>query len=170
MKTWVGRGLLFAWWCAILACGASGAVEDDEPPLLDWNEGAGPDEQAAGNVVDVATDDPEMLAAQAEARRTLDTFLADLANPPPGHTGHAIKTVFYDGEVGEHMWVGNLRWDGTRFTGTLDNTPVNVRNYQEGQTVTVERAAVEDWVYMNGEEMVGGTTVAVLLRRRDQQQ
>lgn len=139
------------WVAALLACGFAGE----------------PDEVAEGNMVDVPADDPELLAAEAEARTTLDAFLADLESPAPGHEDHAVKTAFREGTVVEHMWVGDLRWDGTRFHGRIANEPVDVSNVSAGQTVVVERADVEDWMYYDAAgDIVGGYTVQVLLNRQ----
>lgn len=172
MRRLLGRGLLVVWLAAILACGTSGSDEasegelDDQLADLEERVAEADDEVTAGNVVDVSTDDPELRAAEAQARATLDDFIADLNDPPPGHSGHAIKTAFRDGEATEHMWVGQLAWDGERFTGVLDNDPVDVHNVRMGQRVTVERAEVEDWIYDDGETMVGGYTVRVLMGRQ----
>lgn len=124
------------------------------------------DEVAAGNVVDVAQGDPELVAATGQAQSTLDEFIAALGAVDPSARGHAVKTTFRDGAIGEHMWVGQLRWDGERFHGVLDNDPVDVRNVRRGDAVVVERADVEDWLYFVGQEMRGGFTVRVLMERR----
>lgn len=147
------RRPLFALWLAsLLACGVAGE----------------PEEVASGNLVDVPDDDPEMRAAEAEARANLDGFLAELASPGPGHTLHAVKASFRDGEIVEHMWVGRgLTWDGARFHGHLANEPVDIGNMREGQEVVVDRDEVEDWMYYDDDgAIVGGYTVRVLMDRQ----
>ena len=151
MRAFARRSAIALWIASLLACGFSGE----------------PDEVASGNMVDVPADDPELLAAEAEARASLDAFLADLATPAPGHEAHAVKTAFFEGEIVEHMWVGELTWDGARFHGRIANEPVDVGNVSAGQEVVVERADVEDWMYYDEQgEIVGGYTIRVLMNRQ----
>ncbi|HEV2762796.1 MAG TPA: DUF2314 domain-containing protein [Pyrinomonadaceae bacterium] len=106
--------------------------------------------------------DEEMNRAIEEARRTLTLFLAALQSPKPGRSGFSVKHPFRQGEQVEHMWVGDVSFDGSVFRGTLDNAPRNLTNVEAGQEVEVPASQVSDWMYVEDGRLVGGYTLRVL--------
>ena len=125
-----------------------------------------PDDQ----VVRVSGEDAEMNDAIAQARATLDGFLALSGKPPKDAKGFKLKVKFSDGKVNEHMWVTPFRRDGDDFTGVLANEPESVRNVQAWQTVRFKRADITDWGYERGGKQYGSFTVCVMLRHMTQQE
>jgi len=107
----------------------------------------------------VDDEDPKMVAAIQKARSTIDEFIQALANPGPSQSGFAIKLPVKDGEEVEHMWVSGVRYEGGRFIGTLDNEPVTVKTVKLGQEVEVARDELSDWMYLEGDKLVGGYTL-----------
>ncbi|MCR9197209.1 MAG: DUF2314 domain-containing protein [Planctomycetaceae bacterium] len=116
-------------------------------------------------VVAVSVNDPEMAAAEAEAQRTLDDFISALETPAPGQSQFGVKYCFTEGSEAEHMWISDLTYSDGQFSGRLGNIPAVLTQIKEGDPVSVPRAAVEDWLYFDGEDLVGGFTVKVLMGR-----
>ena len=109
------------------------------------------------------THDATMKRAIQKALATHKTFIAALQNPKPSHRGFAVKKPFLTPDGGqEHIWIGNLKWDGTQFRGTINNEPVDTKTVTLGQTVTVQPHELSDWMYIDGKKLVGGYTVRVI--------
>lgn len=119
-----------------------------------------------GNMTLVEADDPEMMAAEKQARDTLDDFIQAMQKPSPAQSDFGVKHAFVDGETYEHMWISGLTYANGKFSGVLANEPGMVANVKEGDPVTIDRSEVEDWMYFDGENLVGGYTVKVLVSRQ----
>ncbi|MGL4422158.1 MAG: YegJ family protein [Gemmataceae bacterium] len=116
----------------------------------------------AENVTNVADDDPRMNAAIDKARASVKTFIAALKSPKPDQSAFSIKMAFTDGRNTEHMWLTTIRFDGSKFSGTVNNDPEKVRSVQLGQKVTVAPEKISDWMYIKERKLVGGETLRVL--------
>lgn len=115
----------------------------------------------SGEVVYIRADDPAMVAAIAEAQRTLSEFLAVLAKPDP-----LITNIVFKYPLGgkEHIWVDHVVRDGDYLTGRLANDPV-APGYTYQQEVRVKLSDISDWAYRNpAGVMQGHRTTRVLLR------
>ncbi len=125
---------------------------------------AGPREEG---VINVSADDQEMNAAIKKAQDSLDTFIASLQSPGPGQTGFSIKAQFPFGKAGgyEHIWINDVSYDGTSFSGTIGNDPVYVKDLKYGEQVTIPVSEVSDWMLVEDGKLVGGYTLRVLLKR-----
>jgi len=118
----------------------------------------------------VRADDAKMNAAIEKARQTLPQFQAALKAPKQGQEDFAVKKGFVEAGQTEHMWVGRVTFDGTRFHGTLNNKPEMIRGVRMGQRVSVDPAQVSDWMYVDNGKLIGGYTIRVLrdgLSKRD---
>ncbi|MGL6096472.1 MAG: DUF2314 domain-containing protein [Fimbriiglobus sp.] len=118
--------------------------------------------QPSDKVTIVAKDDPRMKAAIGKARATVNTFTAALKTPKPGQSGFAIKMAFTDGDTTEHMWLTDVSFDGSTFTGTVNNEPEMVKTVKMGQQVTVTPDKISDWMYVENRKLVGGETLRSL--------
>jgi uncharacterized protein YegJ (DUF2314 family) len=108
-------------------------------------------------------DDATMDRAVKKARETQKTFVAALQNPKPTHRGFAVKKGFpTPGGGEEHIWIGQPKWDGKQFRGTIDNEPVDTKAVKLGDTVTVKPEELSDWMYLDGKKVIGGYTLRVL--------
>lgn len=116
----------------------------------------------ADKVTYVADDDPRMNAAMDKARSTVRTFTAALQSPKAGQSAFSIKMEFTDGGNTEHMWLTPVTYDGTKFTGTVNNEPEKVKSVKMGQEVTVASDKISDWMYIENRKLVGGETLRVL--------
>lgn len=118
-------------------------------------------------IVNVPADDPAMEAAFAKARATLDGFLALLAAPPANTSVYSVKIRVVDPanrEV-EYFWLSDLRRDGDRLSGRIDNTPRSVTNVRQGEVMRVTRGEIYDWMYRDDarRRMMGNFTLCAIL-------
>ena len=65
----------------------------------------------------------------------------------------------------EHLWVGDITWDGTAFHGHIDNEPLDVTNVAVGRRVTVSPEDLTDWMFIKNGKLMGGFTMRVLYSR-----
>ena len=121
-------------------------------------------ESDSGNVVHVSDTDPAMNQAMAKARATSDQFAEALRNPGK-RSDFSLKAKFTEGSEAEHMWVNDIRVEGASFKGKLGNDPENLKKIRFGQSVTVSRDRVSDWMYVEDGKLVGGYTLRVLRDR-----
>jgi uncharacterized protein YegJ (DUF2314 family) len=120
--------------------------------------------QGDDRVVMVAADDPDMAAAIAQARASLDEFLALSQTPPPGTDTFKLKVMIKDGNVTEHFWVIPFQRTETGFAGILANEPQSVHNVVAGQYIKFDRDDISDWGYTRNGHQVGSFTVCVMFK------
>jgi uncharacterized protein YegJ (DUF2314 family) len=129
---------------------------------------------AAESVVDRAekdelylppADDPDMDAAFARARQTLDGFLAAWRDPAPGMSGFAVKVGIDEGENTEYFWIALTSEDAAGFTGQVNNEPRMVTSVAFGQKIVFARERIVDWVYQRDDRMLGNYTACAMLER-----
>ncbi len=117
--------------------------------------------------------DPAMSEATREAQRTFRYFWRELTweqrRIVPGLEIAAIKAAFADPgaktEEVEHMWLGDVTFDGDVLEATLLNRPNTVRSVAEGDRVPLSLDRLEDWMYAMSGQVYGGHTVGVLRTR-----
>ena len=111
-------------------------------------------------------DDPEMEAAWQKARDSVGQFMQALDDPQFRDAVFYVKKRVDEGERTEHLWLSDIRVEGDEFVGVVDNDPQVVTNVACGETVRVAFTDISDWMIAQGDEMLGGFTVDVLMRRR----
>jgi len=112
-------------------------------------------------IIKARAGNPALSAATAEAQRRWPEFVAAFEVRMAGE-GFAIKRKFEaDGRV-EHMWISVSSIENDRVHGQLGNTPNILRSMKLGDRVSATVSEVEDWMYMNGNEQVGGFQAKVL--------
>jgi uncharacterized protein YegJ (DUF2314 family) len=111
-------------------------------------------------VVLIEDDDPRLQTAVAEARRRWPDFVEAFERRSPNQA-FGVKALFRDGEHGEWMWIAVSSINGETIHGKLGNAPVDVRRVCEGDSVTVQAAEIGDWFYNDGEQLVGGFSLAL---------
>lgn len=123
--------------------------------------------QEQAEVPDAATfgtSNPEMLAAIARARSSLDQFLVLARNPEPDTSVFKLKVIVRDGKDMESFWVTPFRVVADGFEGVVANTPEIVGNVSLGETIRFPRADISDWGYVRNGRQVGSFTVCVLFK------
>lgn len=114
----------------------------------------------ADQTINFSDGDAQMNAAIAEARASLPTWLAILADPPRGVSELTFKFPL---EGYEHIWVANVRRDGDMLTGQLANNP-QAPGWALGDRVRVPLSDVSDWGYWDADGVgVGFYTIRVML-------
>ena len=123
---------------------------------------AGPDRDG---ISAVTPDDKEMNAAIGDARARLPEFLAALKRGGPGLTRFSVKAKFDFPSGGEHIWIGDVSYSGTSFSGRVENVPRDIKGLKYGDAVTIQSDAVSDWLYVEDGRLVGAFTMRVIYRR-----
>ena len=112
----------------------------------------------------VASDDAEMNAAIRRARETLGLFWKMHDNPKANQDGFALKVKITDENGPEHFWLLDIKRNGDKITGRIDNNPERVKNVKIGQTWTFTKEDVSDWMYRQDGKIHGGFSIRVLLK------
>ena len=113
----------------------------------------------------VPTADPEMETAFRKARATLKDFLVLVRTPRPSITNYAVKIGVPDRGETEYFWISRFIQKDGLLIGKIDNTPRFVRNVSEWQMLSFKESDVVDWLYREGEKMIGNYTACVLVKR-----
>lgn len=108
-------------------------------------------------VVPGDADDADVRAATDEARRRWPQFANAYAVKRPDQI-FAVKMPFQDREFIEFMWIKILKIEDEYLQGIIDNDPVNLKKYKRGMRVRVRVKALTDWMYTDGDRLIGGFT------------
>ncbi len=117
-------------------------------------------------------DHPKMIEAYKKAQETFKYFWRELSweyrRAVPGLDMASVKVAFtqavegQDEPVVEHMWIGNLDFDGKIIYGELLNEPNEITELVEGDQVGVTIDQISDWMYITEGKSYGGFTVQAL--------
>ena len=119
----------------------------------------------ADRVVAVSGDDARMNAAIAKARATVGTFVTALRAPKKSQSRFSVKIPIPNGNGSEHFWLSDVRYDGSVFSGKIDNDPETVNTVKLGQAVSARAAEISDWMYVDHGKLIGGYTLRALRDR-----
>jgi uncharacterized protein YegJ (DUF2314 family) len=120
-------------------------------------------------VVPVADDDPRLKAAVAKARRRWPEFVEAFENRRPEQHFAMKARITEPGEnQAEFMWITVTGLENGIVYGKLDNDPVELTRIKAGDRVRVSVKDLNDWLYTDGDDMVGGFTIEVLRRIQDE--
>lgn len=119
-------------------------------------------------VIGASGDDPEMMAATAEAKKTWPDFVKAFRNKPENSENFAAKFPFDAPDQKEFMWVEVVSINGDTVVGRLGNDPVWVKDLKLGDEVKMKVSQLSDWMYLKDGEIVGGYTVKVLMDKQKQ--
>jgi uncharacterized protein YegJ (DUF2314 family) len=121
--------------------------------------------QQREDVYGVRSGDPETDAAIDRARATLHVFNGYVERAKEDGLDPRLKATFRQGDEVEHMWVGDLTFDGRVYRGILRNRPFRLTNVRQGDKVTIDPARVSDWSVIVDETLLGNFTTLVLRGR-----
>lgn len=116
-------------------------------------------------VIEVSGDDPEMVAAVAEARRRWPEFIAAFRQRLP-EQNFAIKAPITRNRNTEFIWISVDQLDGDTIQGRIDNDPVSLGSLKAGDLVSVSAKDLNDWVFSHGETVTGLFTSKILLKKQ----
>jgi len=133
-----------AWWLARTSSTAPAVSIDrpDEPPIQL-----------------VAPDDPDILEATEQARATIDRFLAELAREGSPPARAQVKARIEEGNVVEHVWLVDLRYEAGMVYGVVGNEPLQLQNWRRGDRAMVDPREITDWLLIDEYGVHGGFTV-----------
>ncbi|HTL16757.1 MAG TPA: DUF2314 domain-containing protein [Patescibacteria group bacterium] len=115
--------------------------------------------------INIADDDPEMLAAIAKARDTLPQFWNRYEKHDQGETDFALKVKISDKSQTEYFWVSELERKNGELFGTINNDPELVHNVKLGQRLKIPAEDIADWLYLKQGKIVGNYTLRVLFKK-----
>jgi uncharacterized protein YegJ (DUF2314 family) len=117
-----------------------------------------------GGTVGVERSDPVMAAAIKKAEDTLPSFFQTFDTKADGAERFSIK-IKYPTRMGplEHIWATVISHRGDQVTAQISNQPVDIPNLQGGQTVTVPKSQLSDWMFWRNGKIFGGQTIRAVL-------
>ena len=132
--------------------------------LSSCKEGSADKTERSGepDVYNVEDDDAKMNQAMVDAKNSIDEFKNALVSDNPSFEYFTIKQKFNADGGDEHIWVGDIQLIDNDFMGIIANEPVYTNKVQLGDTITVNRANISDWMYYDDGKVVGGYTIRVI--------
>jgi uncharacterized protein YegJ (DUF2314 family) len=121
--------------------------------------------QRGSLAVAVPTEDEAMESATREARDSLERFIQPLSHASPGQSDFSVKVPVREGEGTHYMWLQQISFDGTDFSGALGPDAAGIENHSPGERVTIASHEIADWMFVENEMLVGGFSLRVI---RDQ--
>jgi uncharacterized protein YegJ (DUF2314 family) len=112
-------------------------------------------------IVEVSSEDAEMLSAINEARKSLRQFLEAFFAPKPNQKHFLLKVCFEEQDESEHIWLADLDLSSTPPTGVVANEP-RIQSIEYLQRVSIDFKLLSDWMYYEDGCLVGGFTTRVL--------
>jgi uncharacterized protein YegJ (DUF2314 family) len=106
-------------------------------------------------------DESDMNEAIATARSRVDEFIDVLARGDADT--FSVKVPITDPNGTEHFWLTDVTYSDGSFTGLIGNDPGIVENVEFGQSRTVAKDAISDWMFTRGDKIHGGLTIDPLL-------
>jgi uncharacterized protein YegJ (DUF2314 family) len=107
-------------------------------------------------------DQQEMDAAISRARSEVELFIGELSKPTG--TNHAVKAPIEEGGKTEHFWLTEVSFQNGEFKGTIGNEPGIVGHVKMGQSWTINKTDISDWMFMRDGKIYGNYTMRPLLR------
>lgn len=115
--------------------------------------------------INIAEDDPEMLAAIAKARGTLPQFWEIFDKREHSESDFSLKGKITDKHGTEFFWLTDIERKDGQLSGIVNNDPDIVKNVKFGQRIPISEADIADWLYMRDGKMVGNYTLRVLFKQ-----
>lgn len=89
-------------------------------------------------------------------------FFGELSKPTG--TNYSVKAPIEEGGKTEHFWLTEVSFQNNEFKGTIGNEPGIVGNVKMGQSWTIKKTAISDWMFMRDGKIYGNYTMRPLLR------
>jgi len=114
----------------------------------------------------LSTTDSEAAVAKAKSLATLDHFINLLQNAQPGDRA-AIEAAFKspDDET-EYLWVSSLTYNDGSFHGVVEVDPEMIPSVKMGDSVTVKRTDLDDWLFEHNGKYEGGYFSDLMSKRK----
>ena len=146
-----------------------------QPPAQPQADPAPVNKEEESQVIMREAGDPGIETAVAKARKTFPHFWREAASDfnriIPALDLVVVKMEFADDgapDESEHMWVGEVTFDGERITGTLMNSPQWLKSVEEGDSVDCKVDELSDWMLVRQGKVFGGYTVHAMRSDMDE--
>ena len=114
----------------------------------------------------------KIIQAYIEARKTFKYFWRELywehRRIVPALDLSIVKVAFEQKIEGvaepitEHMWIDQINFDGELINGVLINSPNQLTNIANGDTVSIPLDKIDDWMFSTQGKTYGGFTIQAL--------
>ncbi len=152
--------------CLAIYCPELERCNEYDETLLETLNSSDPlslfEEPTFAPIINVDGEDSRMVKAVIEARKRWPEFVAAFKNNAFKDNPFIVKAEFKDGHMSEFMWISATRIDDEIITGILENKPNELTNVKKGQEVVVPVSSLNDWLYSQDEEAIGGFTIKVI--------
>jgi uncharacterized protein YegJ (DUF2314 family) len=109
-------------------------------------------------------DDPEKLAAEREAQRTLPVFWQAFENPALDEQDFAVKFNLTPHKDAEFIWAYELRRNNGVLHGKLANEPLEP-GYEPDRFYPIDEKLIVDWTFSKGKEAKGHFITRAMMNR-----
>lgn len=150
---------------AVLPCHAQAGKEKEK---------AAPEEResSTGKATALDKDDPGMNAAMEQARKEFAVFWKavseDRKKPEPKLEPAMVKAKFSDKgkeDDAEHLWIGNVSYDGKAISGEVASEPLDLKSVKLGEKVSFPLEQLSDWLYVENGVAKEAFTVQYLRKK-----
>ncbi|MDR1277719.1 MAG: DUF2314 domain-containing protein [Treponema sp.] len=126
-----------------------------------------------------ARDDEDLARIAQNARDTLPVFFRRLQTPLSGDGNFRLKyPLAADPRSGfsrEQVWLMDIRFKDSVYSGVLANTPYYVSGVARGERINFNIEEITDWMFTWEEKIIGGFSIKYLLEQipeyeRDEEQ
>jgi uncharacterized protein YegJ (DUF2314 family) len=112
----------------------------------------------------------ELIAAEQQARATLDEFFDRLAAPSPLDYDFRVCVRLPSEGALDPIWLDDVRLSADGYVGAVAASSVGEGRLKRGDHVAFRHEDIVDWSYFSGETLHGHYTTRVRLQRMPQEQ
>jgi len=92
--------------------------------------------------------DKEMNFAIQKAKNSVDTFIQAYTGKK-NLSGFYVKVPYENPDEVEHLWINVISISGSQIKGLIENTPNERTAVKYGDTVSVDKTGISDWMYLD---------------------
>lgn len=109
--------------------------------------------------------DPELDAAIAQARDSLNQFTETMATPHADRTYVAVKVHFSPrDEFPLDIWVDDVTYADGIFRGNIGDDIPSMK-LEVGERITIDEKDILDWMIVQDGKLIGGYTIRLAIQR-----
>ena len=119
-------------------------------------------------IIELNQADAEMAQIAEDARSTLSVFFRQLLRADGKEHHYFIKYPFIaDAGSGgiEQVWLTGIRFKNGTYYGNFASDPIQISGMKKGDTTAFEPDRITDWMYIQDEKIIGGSSIQYLLNQ-----
>lgn len=114
-------------------------------------------------IYSVTEEDSAMNSAINKAKSTIAEFDEALKSNNSSYSSFAIKKRYNTtNDGGEHMWIAEIKIINGNYKGIVNNDAEETTEVKYGDTVTVHKDEITDWMYLDNNVLRGGYTIRAI--------